>query len=290
MIPMNKKVDALAPHQNHGLDSETRDMAPLAPTTVVLIDDDDDYREELAGNLLEENFGVVEFGDGRAALEFLAAGHGCDVILLDWKMPSVSGAEMLNKFRTMALRSPVIVFTAACDEKTEEIALDNGAADVLDKARRLSILTKKLRIVASRAKVTAHHDAPAEAVARWPLKLKAQTHRAFWRDERVPLTVTEFRIVNLLAARAGEDVPYREIYDVVHGKEFKAGDGANGFHANVRSLIRHIRRKFRSLDAEFAAIENYPGFGYRWRDTDSRRSPKPETHGDTDLWSGEATV
>ncbi len=33
-------------------------------------------------------------------------------------------------------------------------------------------------------------------------------------------------------------------------------------------MIKRIRRKFESLDEGFTAIENYPGFGYRWRAVD----------------------
>ena len=45
-----------------------------------------------------------------------------------------------------------------------------------------------------------------------------------------------------------------------------AGYGPEGYRANVRSFIKRIRKKFRELDAEFDQIENYPGFGYRWRE------------------------
>jgi hypothetical protein len=80
----------------------------------------------------------------------------------------------------------------------------------------------------------------------------------------VDLSLTEFRIGALLAAKAGNDVGYREIYDLVHGKDFVAGVGKEGYRANVRTLIRRIRKSFREVDPGFAQIENYAGFGYRW--------------------------
>ncbi len=58
---------------------------------------------------------------------------------------------------------------------------------------------------------------------------------------------------------------YRAIYDVVHGRGFIAGEGSDGFRTNVRSMIKRIRQKFREVDDHFEEIENYPGFGYRWR-------------------------
>jgi two-component system response regulator ChvI len=94
--------------------------------------------------------------------------------------------------------------------------------------------------------------------------LRCESHRALWGGEMVDLSLTEFRIVALLAGKAGDDVGYREIYDLVHGKDFVAGAGEEGYRANVRTLIKRIRKSFRDVDPRFAQIENYAGFGYRW--------------------------
>jgi two-component system response regulator ChvI len=77
--------------------------------------------------------------------------------------------------------------------------------------------------------------------------------------------MTEFKIVALLALRTGEDVSYREIYDLVHGKDFTSGYGDEGYRPNVRTFIKRIRRKFHDVDPGFTHIQNYPGFGYRYR-------------------------
>jgi two-component system response regulator ChvI len=98
------------------------------------------------------------------------------------------------------------------------------------------------------------------------LELNLESNRAFWRAGQVELTLTEFEIVRFLASRAGQDIRYREIYDLVHGKGFVAGEGPEGYRANVRTFIKRIRQKFRSIDSTFEQIENYPGFGYRWRE------------------------
>ena len=74
----------------------------------------------------------------------------------------------------------------------------------------------------------------------------------------------EFDVVAFLAENAGRDVAYRQIYDVVRGNGFVAGQGEDGYRANVRAMVKRIRRKFTQLDADFAALQNYPGFGYRW--------------------------
>ena len=74
-------------------------------------------------------------------------------------------------------------------------------------------------------------------------------------------------MIECLVDRAGNDVSYRSLYDIVHGEGFSAGAGEIGYRTNVRAFIKRIRQKFRDADAEFSHIENYPGFGYRWSDT-----------------------
>ena len=63
----------------------------------------------------------------------------------------------------------------------------------------------------------------------------------------------------------GRYVTYRAIYDRLHYEGFIAGDGADGYRANVRSIIKRIRNKFRSFDLTFDEIENYNSFGYCWK-------------------------
>lgn len=97
------------------------------------------------------------------------------------------------------------------------------------------------------------------------LVLDVASARASWNGQQVELTHGEFKVVQLLAQRVGRDVGYREIYDAVRGVGFEAGQGPDGYRANVRAMVKRIRQKFRDLDPDFDAIETYPGFGYRWR-------------------------
>ncbi len=96
------------------------------------------------------------------------------------------------------------------------------------------------------------------------LTLDGAAARIEWRGRRVDLTLSEFRVVQLLVDRAGQDASYRDIYDTVKGIGFIAGTGTDGYRANVRAMVKRIRQKFKEADPQFGAIHNYPGFGYRW--------------------------
>lgn len=250
---------------------------------VLLVDDDDLFRNTLAANLVNEQFDLIAFGSGEAALRHLEGDRRFDVILLDWRMPGIAGIEMLRQVNARAGDVPIVVLTAFNSERNEAEALDCGALDFLDKSRSASVLARRLRIIAGSNRARVADPRPASAVQHGSLELRVKINRAAWKGQQVPLTATEFRIVHLLASRMGDDVSYREIYDVVHGRDFAAGDGADGYRTNVRSLIKRIRQKFRELDEQFEEIENYPGFGYRWRRPDEvteRRAEPPDVDSD----------
>jgi two-component system response regulator ChvI len=239
----------------------------------VLIDDDELFRESLEQNLRDSGFTVRAFDRGEPALSFFETGGGADVVLLDWKMPEMNGIEVLRRLRQINQDVPVIFLTVLSDQIYEEAALLSGAVDFVEKSRSFTILLKRMGLILGGVKAGLGAGAPAgqsgdggAVMSVGSLELNLESNRAFWRAGQVELTLTEFEIVRFLASRAGQDIRYREIYDLVHGKGFVAGEGPEGYRANVRTFIKRIRQKFRSIDSKFEQIENYPGFGYRWRE------------------------
>jgi two-component system, OmpR family, response regulator ChvI len=88
----------------------------------------------------------------------------------------------------------------------------------------------------------------------------------FWRGVNLGATMGEVRIITKLVNARGEHVPYRDIYDTLKGiPGFRAGYGDDGFHTNVRSCIKRIRKKFLAIDPTFKSIENLQAYGYAWR-------------------------
>ncbi len=232
---------------------------------ILVVDDEDDFREALSLNLGDEGFGVTGFADGVKALEHLASGKEADLVLLDWRLPGMTGLEVLRAMRDRGVTTPVVFVTAIGNDTCEEAALASGAADFIEKSRRPSILVKRLHMILEARRPLAEPSPPPSGPFRLgELELRLDTNRAFWRGQPIALTLTEFRMVARLAGAPGQDVSYREIYDIVHGKNFYAGTGSDGYRSNVRTFIKRIRRKFHDLDVTFDCIQNYPGFGYRW--------------------------
>ncbi len=234
---------------------------------IAIVDDDPLFRETLTENLKEAEFAVEAFDGAEPFFGWLGDGGEADLVLLDWRMPEVNGIEVLRRLRDDGLEVPVIFLTVLSEQIYEEAALHSGAVDFVEKSRSFAILRKRIDLILEGVKSPAINGAEEEADSRrlGELELKLDSSRAFWKGQRVNLSLTEFKLVQLMVERAGQDVTYRELYDLVHGRGVVAGSGPDGYRANVRTFMKRIRQKFRELDAEFDEIENYPGFGYRWR-------------------------
>lgn len=234
---------------------------------VYVVDDDDLFRESVAQNLADAGFAVEVFPDGPEVLEALDREPLPKLILLDWKMPKMNGIEVLKQYRAAGGDVPVIFLTVLSDQIYEEAALIGGAVDFIEKSRSFAILRRRIDLIVAGRRGGAEDEEEAGDGPQQvgDLTLDPESARASWRGTRVDLTIAEFSIVGHLAARAGRDCRYREIYDLVRGEGFHAGAGEDGYRTNVRSMIKRIRRKFETIDPDFAEIENYPGFGYRWR-------------------------
>jgi two-component system, OmpR family, response regulator ChvI len=258
---------------NRGPDAQGR-TAPRADTPaqqgarIVVIDDDDLVRESLRQNLSDAGFEVRAFASGEAGLDHLCSSEGDDLVLLDWKMPGMDGIEVLRRLRQAGLEVPVIFLTALTDQNYEQAALQGGAVDFIDKTRGFPILLRRVNLILDGVKASAANLAAASAPVfrHGALELRRDAGRAFWQGQEVPLSFNEFRMIDLLATQPGRDVPYRALYDLVHGPGFVAGCGQEGYRSNVRAFIKRIRDKFRAIDEGWDLIENYSSFGYRWRE------------------------
>lgn len=240
-----------------------KETLPERPVRLVFVEDDPDFREAAAAELEDLGFEVESFADGTALLEAFANGAIADVIVLDWNLPTLSGIDLIPRLRRAGVLLPVVLLTGKSTPNLENLALDHGALDFVDKTRGLPILAKRIRLILESSKKPEVMRAE-EVLDVGPLQLKLRVCRASWNGADVGLTLTEYKIVHLLVSNLGNHLTYRAVYDTMHHAGFIAGSGEDGYRTNVRSCIKRIRNKFRALDGNFACIANYPSFGYRW--------------------------
>ena len=242
-------------------------QAEIVRGHVTVVDDDELFLESVSTNLADAGYRTDSFLGGAEAIRHLCGGPSADLVLLDWKMPGISGIEVMQRLRAERIEIPIIFLTVLSDQIYEEAGLLGGAVDFVEKSRSFAILLRRIELILGTEKRRWQAQRPpASGTAHEGLTLRYDSRRVLWHDINVALTLTEFNIVAYLTEHADRDVSYREIYDIVHGEGFVAGDGEIGFRTNVRAFIKRIRQKFRDVDPHFSRIKNYPGFGYRGLD------------------------
>jgi two-component system, OmpR family, response regulator ChvI len=246
------------------------DSPPPAKGTacVALVDDDAVFLRLLADNLRAAGLAPLCYTDPQVALAALRRPPAPDACILDWNMPGIDGLDLLTQLRQAGFRQPVLFLTSHSQPMFEEAALTAGAVDFVDKARGPAIILRRLALALERVRPPETATSADDDLRVGELFLRRRSKRALWRGQDIALSRGEYEVIALLAERAGADVGYRDIYDAVRSYGFAAGHGDEGYRANVRAMVKRIRRKFVDSDPSFAALDNYPGFGYRWRPRD----------------------
>ncbi|WP_313671703.1 response regulator transcription factor [Sandarakinorhabdus sp.] len=241
---------------------------PPSPT-IALVDDDRNILTSVSIALQAEGFAVRLYSDGDSALKALLENQP-DLVVLDIKMPRMDGMEVLRRLREKA-QVPVIFLTSKDTEIDEALGLAMGADDYIGKPFSQRLLIERIRAVLRRTAnrrvaPDAENEAPAvDPIVRGRLTMDPARHRVFWdagegRRGDVALTVTEFMILETLAARPGFVKSRDQLMDAAYSHDVYVDD------RTIDSHIKRLRKKFRAVDHQFKAIETLYGVGYRFNE------------------------
>src|SRR6185503_5243160 len=228
---------------------------------IALVDDDRNILTSLSVTLQSEGFITRLYSDGEAALKALVE-NPPDLAVLDIKMPKMDGMELLRRLREKS-DFPVIFLTSKDEELDEALGLAMGADDYIAKPFSQRLLLARIRAVLRRTELRARapgsDEGPEAAeIARGRLIMDPARHRVSWDGKDVTLTVTEFLILEALAQRPGVVKSRNQLMDVAYQDDIYVDD------RTIDSHIKRLRRKFRSVDGDFKAIETLYGVGYRF--------------------------
>lgn len=200
-----------------------------------LCEDDADLRSVLVRALRAEGFEVRATLTGHEAVEVFSAAPP-DLLVLDVGLPDADGRDVCQALRGHGVAAPVIFLTAR-DALTDRLAGFNaGGDDYLTKPFALAELLVRVRALLRRGSATA--VAHEEAVTG--LRLDPARHAARLGARSEQLTPTEFRLLAVLVARAGE---------VVRRRELVAAGWPDGAIVHENTLDAYAARLRRKLDA-----------------------------------------
>ena len=216
---------------------------------VLVVDDDEAVRSALTHALHRDGYEVTTAADGMTALAtLLRIRH--EAVVLDVLMPEPSGLDVCRAIRARGDDIPILMLTAR-DLVSDRVAgLDAGADDYLAKPFALEELRARLRALLRRS------GANAEQLRFADIELDIAAHQARRRGERLPLTKTEFALLELFVRNPGRVLSRTQIFEAVW--EYDFGPESNGLWVH----ISYLRRKM----GEPRLIQTVRGLGYVLRE------------------------
>jgi two-component system OmpR family response regulator len=216
---------------------------------ILVVEDDGLMADVLVHGLQEESHKVDLAGDGRVALR-LTGDTAFDLILLDVMLPGMSGLEVARQLRLRGNSVPVLMLTARDALPDIVTGLDAGADDYLTKPFSFVELLARIRALQRRSAAR-----PKNVLEFEDLVLDVNSHRAFRGGQEIYLSVTEFRLLELLVRNPGRVLSRYAILDAVWGNRRDVGENT------VEAFVRLLRKKMEDGAAK-KLIHTHRGFGY----------------------------
>jgi DNA-binding response OmpR family regulator len=220
---------------------------------LLLIDDDKELTQLINEYLTAEGFEVDMVHDGQQALE-IGNYDQYSAIVLDVMLPIRSGFEVLKQLRQKS-QTPVLMLTAKGDTIDRVIGLEIGADDYLPKPCDPRELVARIRAILRRVTPSNSHPT-VERITAEKLTLHLGSRSATWSGVDVPLTGTEFSVLELLVRRAGQVISKDDMTEQALNRKLTPYDRSIDVH------VSNIRKKLTQAGANKDLIINVRGAGY----------------------------
>jgi two-component system response regulator ChvI len=175
----------------------------------------------------------------------------------------MDGMELLLRL-CQKTNMPIIFLTSKDDEIDEILGLRMGADDYVKKPFSQRLLVERIRTLLRRNDVLDGAIIPeteeTKVMVRGELVMDPLRHSVSWKGKDVSLTVTEFLLLQALAQRPGFVKSRDQLMDVAYDDQIYVDD------RTIDSHIKRLRKKMRTVDDDFTAIETLYGIGYRYNE------------------------
>ncbi len=228
----------------------------MAGERVLVVEDERAVARGLEYGLASEGFSVLLAATGEQALR-LAKDADPHVILLDIRLPGISGFDVCRELRASGSRVPILMLTARDEPADKVLGLELGADDYVVKPYDLRELVSRIHALLRRT-YGALAAPTADRLTFGDIELDTARWVVLRRGEPVEVTPTEFRLLAYLAAHAGRPVTRETLIEAVWGYD---SDIANPRTMDVH--VRHLREKLEDDPANPAWLQTVRGIGYR---------------------------
>ncbi len=228
---------------------------------ILIVEDDEDIQQLVSFNLLKAGFHVTCADDGEEGLAQIAE-NDFDCLILDLMLPGMSGYEVCRTIRENEEKSklPIVMLTAKGEEDDIVTGLESGGDDYITKPFSPKVLVARIKSVLRRGQgddsLARDGETGDEVIHYDDLVIDLGHHEVRLGMDIINLTVTEFNVLRLLAARPGWVFSRQAIIDSVRGYDYSVTPRA------IDVQVFGLRKK---LGEAGKRIETVRGIGYRFR-------------------------
>ena len=227
------------------------------PRHIVIVEDEAAIRHNYEDALRRYGYQVTGYPDRETAMSALSR-RLPDLVIIDVGLGDdvEGGFELCRELRSRSRGLPIIFLTARDSDLDVISGLRLGADDYLTKDISLQHLVARVVALFRRVEALSGGAADEQLLERGPLKFSMERMEVSWKDEDVPLTVTEFWIIHSLIRHPGHVRSRQQLMD-----------DANVLvdDQTITSHVKRIRRKFQKADPDFDRLDTVYGAGYRWK-------------------------
>ena len=219
---------------------------------MAIVDDEPDIAEVVSLHLKRTGFTTREFTDGESFLKFMER-QTPDLIILDLMLPDFDGLEICKYLKKKEEFSsiPIIMLTAKGEETDKVLGLELGADDYITKPFSPKELVARVKAVLRRP---GQKETTGIVNIGGILIIDEKKYETVVEDEKIQLTPTEFRILQLLASKKGWVFTRNQILDHLWGEDKIVLD---------RTIDVHVKNLRDKLGKAAKFIKNVRGIGYK---------------------------
>ncbi|MHC0035356.1 response regulator transcription factor [Pseudoneobacillus sp. C159] len=232
--------------------------------TILVVDDQPEIRELIKLYLEKDGYFILEAENGQEALHTIAA-QKIDLVLVDLMMPLLDGYQFIKKVReTLAI--PIIIISAKNEDHDKILGLGLGADDFIPKpfnpllvvARVQALLRRSYNYVREVSQSTEVPGTRRKTVGT--LILDEDTFSIIRKDEAIPLTKIEYKILDLLMESPGRVYTKQQIFERAWNDYYIDGDGDNTINVHISK----IRDKIEENPKKPSHLKTVRGLGYKF--------------------------
>ena len=222
---------------------------------IFVVEDDSDIRALIVFQLQKAGYQTLEFDTAEKAYDKLKQNHSlCQLLVLDWMLPGISGPELIQQLKLSKIKPPVMMLTARAAPHDEVHGFEVGADEYLAKPFDTKVLLARVKNILNRNRDQSSDIILEKKFSLANLEYFFESCVAQIDKKDIALTPSERKLFETLIQKPGK----------VYSREFLVGIiQGDGVYVTDRTIDTHMVALRKKLSAWKFPIETVRGVGYR---------------------------